>query len=222
MKGAADVTSRCVARIVDLVANSKNVEELQSNRQYQAIIKILDDNAELAATACDRISRVIGSLTRFARLEEEDYQRVDIHEGIDSTLDLIRHETAAGIKVEKEYGELPEISCYPRQLNQVFLILLMNAIEAINNEGIITIRTFAETDKVRITVSDTGRGIPPERLENIFDLAFSTKDSRIGISSSLPTVFNIVQRHEGDIQVRSEPGKGTEFVITLPVGEPIT
>jgi signal transduction histidine kinase len=222
MKGAADVSHRCVSKIVGLVANSKTVEELQTNSKYQAMIKMLDDNAELAATACDRIIRVISSLTKFARLEEEDYQQVDIHEGIESTLELIRNEMSGSVTIEKEYADVPEISCYPRQLNQVFMILMMNAIEAIGKKGTITIRTFAEEDQVRITLSDTGRGIPPERLENIFDLAFSTKDSRIGISSSLPTVFNIIQKHEGNIEVKSEPGKGTEFTITLPIGERLT
>jgi signal transduction histidine kinase len=219
MKGAADVSHRCVDRIVDLVGTSKTVEELQANSKYQAMIKMLDDNTKLATTACDRISRVISSLTRFARLKEEDYQQVNIHEGIESTLELIQNEIPAGITVEKKFTEVPEISCYLRQLNQVFLILLMNAIEAIGKRGSITIRTFAETDHVRIMISDTGRGIPPERLENIFDLTFSTKDSRIGISSSLPTVYNIIQKHNGDIKVKSEPGKGTEFMIILPTGE---
>jgi len=98
----------------------------------------------------------------------------------------------------------------------------MNAIEAIGKKGTVSIKTLALDKQIEIMISDTGQGFPPERLEKIFELSFAARDSRIGISSSLPTVFNIIQKHDGNITVKSKVGKGTVFKITLPVGEPIT
>ena len=123
------------------------------------------------------------------------------------------------IMVIKDYGEIPKINCYPNELNQVFMSLLRNAVQAIEGKGTIEIKTFTENDDLNIRILDTGKGIPPEKMEMLFDLHFSLKDSRIGMATGLANAFHTIQKHHGSIKVESELGKGSEFIITLPMNK---
>jgi len=156
-------------------------------------------------------------LKNFARLDEAEFQKADIHDGIDSTLTLVQHELKNKIEVVKEYGNIPRIFCYPNQLNQMFMNLFVNAAKAIEDNGTIKIETFADDTNVYVKISDTGKGIPPENLAKLFDPGFTTKSSRVGMDLGLSISYNIIQKHKGDITVESELGKGTEFTIILPI-----
>ena len=134
-----------------------------------------------------------------------------------STITLIQHEIRDEIELIKEYGDLPAVYCQAGELNQVFMTLLMNAIQAIEDKGTITIQTSADADQVRIDISDSGKGISPEQLKTIFDFSFTTKDKRIGMSMGLSNAYNIIQSHHGQLQVDSRLGEGTTFTITLPL-----
>ena len=153
----------------------------------------------------------------FARLDEAEYQKVDIHEGVDSSLTLIESEWRGRITIEKDYTPAGELTCYASQLNQGFATLLKNAVAAIESMGTIYITTKRKNRHMHIEISDTGRGMAPAQLNKIFDFGFSAGGTRVKMRSGLSAVYNIVQRHRGTIRVESEEGKGTTFFIDLPV-----
>ena len=121
------------------------------------------------------------------------------------------------ITVEKEYGELPEIYCYPGELNQVFMNVIVNAVQAIEGRGTVRLQSDLDQDHVIVRIADTGRGISKERLETIFDPAFSNKDARVGMGLGLAMSYNIIRKHHGRIDLESTPDEGTEVTIRLPV-----
>lgn len=208
VNASADVVRRCADKIES---------EARKNQQLQKTTKILKESAGVILTAGNRIAAIVKSLKNFARLDESEYQKTDIHEGIESSLILMENEFQNRISVVRDYHDIPEIVCYPGQLNQVFLSLLKNATNAIEGSGRISIKTTTENGHVRVEISDTGKGIPRRKLGKIFDFGFSTGDSRVKMSSGLSTAYNIVQKHQGEIKVDSEVGKGTTFSIVLPI-----
>lgn len=169
--------------------------------------------------ALDRIIGLVKSLKNFARLDEAELKEADLHEGIDSTLMILNNQLKTRIEIVKEYGVIPQVYCHPQQLNQVFLNILLNAIQAIDKNGRITIRTSYENGLVRISFKDTGHGIPPENLPKIFKAGFTTKDPHEGTGLGLSISQELIRKNHGQIHVKSEPGKGTEFIIELPVLE---
>jgi two-component system NtrC family sensor kinase len=163
----------------------------------------------------NRISQLIGSLKNFSRVDGAALQNVDIHEGIDSALSLIQHELKGRIDVVKEYGSLPRINCHVSELNQVFMNILRNAADAIAGQGQITIRSSAAADQVSVRIEDTGVGIAPDQMQRVFDPEFTQKGSRVRAKLGLFTSHQIVQKHEGEIRIESELGKGTAVTVVL-------
>ncbi|NJL23815.1 MAG: hypothetical protein HC902_00605 [Calothrix sp. SM1_5_4] len=146
---------------------------------------------------------------------------MDIHEGLENTLRLLTGELKNRIKVVRNFGSLPKINCYPSQLNQVFMNVLSNAAQAIEEEGEIHITTKKlDGDKIEIGIRDTGKGMNKTTLEKIFDPFFTTKGLGSGTGLGLSISYGVVQKHGGEILVSSEPGKGTEFKIVLPIQGP--
>jgi len=217
----ADVSNRCINRIMSVLETSDTLGDIQDNEQFQQSIKLLKENNRAAALASDRIGEIVGSLRDFARLDESEFQNADIHEGIDSTLTLINNRLRGLITVHKDFGEIPRILCYPGQLNQVILNLLTNAVDAIDGEGDVWIRTFLDGDSVKISIQDNGRGIPEDMLPNIFDPFFTTRSAGSGTGLGLAVSYQVIEQHGGKIEVESEIGKGAEFVVTLPVKAPV-
>ncbi len=168
------------------------------------------------ALATDRLIAVVGSLKNFARMDESDLKIADIHEGIEGTLTILQHQLKNRIEVEKHYGDVPRIECYPNRLNQVFMNLLVNASQAIAGRGTITIKTSRSGDFVKIAISDTGVGIPAENLSRVFDPGFTTKGVGVGTGLGLSICYKIIQEHQGTIHVESSE-RVTTFMITLPV-----
>jgi len=206
-------------KIREWSAGQSGPEAEKLARFVEAIIT----TAQLSQSACERISAIIGNLKQFARLDEAEYQRVNLHDGILSALALVKNELGRGIEIVKEFGEIPEIECSPRQLNQLVMNLLLNAMEAIRQnggKGRIRVRTVPAGDEVQIVVEDDGCGIAPEHLEKIFDPGFTTKGVKVGTGLGLPISYQIVEAHGGRIEVTSQPGEGTTFTVTLPVRRP--
>lgn len=199
---------------IDLLRESIPDSRLKDVDRY---LKALMETNSTSHMAADRIVRIVRSLRNFARLDEAELKRADLHEGIDSTLTLLLHETKHRIEIVKEFGEIPEIECYPNQLNQVFMNLLVNASQAIEGSGRITISTRKKGTSIVLTFADTGRGIAKENLEHIFDPGFTTKGVGVGTGLGLSIVYRIIADHNGEISVKSEPGKGTTFTIRLPI-----
>jgi len=192
-------------------------EDCRQIPKLEAAFKLIDDSNSVIKSGAERVINIVTRLKSFARLDEADLKTVDIHEGIEDTLVLIHHELKHNITIVKNYGDIPPISCFPSQLNQVFLNLLVNSKQAIKDKGIITITTCVKNKKVHIKFSDDGVGIPKESVSRIFDPGYTTKGIGVGTGLGLSISYNIIQNHRGEINVTSELGNGTEFLIVLPM-----
>jgi signal transduction histidine kinase/DNA-binding response OmpR family regulator len=164
-----------------------------------------------------RVKQIVQDLKDFSHVDEGEWQQVDLHQGLDSTLNIVNSELKYKADVVREYGELPITECIGSQLNQVFMNLLVNAAHAMEERGVITIRTGTENIWVWVEISDTGKGIEPEHLNRIFDPFFTTKPVGTGTGLGLSLSYGIVEKHGGRIEVDSELGKGTTFRVWLPV-----
>jgi signal transduction histidine kinase len=204
-----DIMNRAVQKIRKLVGPSPN-------KELARVLSIVEEVCHNNELATDRITKIVCRLRNFARLDEADRKKADIHEGIESTLTLLRHQLKNRICIVKEFGEIPEIECLPNQLNQVFMNMLVNAAQAIKDRGTIKVKTWQQGDTVKIAISDTGVGIPHEDLPKIFEPGFTTKGVGVGTGLGLAICYKIVQDHRGTIEVQSS-NKGTTFTITLPL-----
>jgi signal transduction histidine kinase len=184
-----------------------------AGRAREALAKLLVRSREGTA----RVKKIVEDLRTFSRVDQADLQEVDLHDGLDRTISLIEPRLKDGIRVERDYGELPRIRCYAGQLNQVFMNLLINACDALGKKGTIWIRTRPIDRGVRVEIEDNGPGIPAEIQSRIFDPFFTTKPVGKGTGLGLSISHGIVERHGGRIWVESEPGSGTKFVIELPL-----
>ena len=214
MSSALDIVGRGIERLQEQVDGDGR--EVSEEPELHRILRILETNNRNAISAGNRVAEVVRSLKNFARLDEAEYQIADLHEGLDSTLTLLRRDLGGEITVEKRYGEIPKILCYPSELNQVFMNLISNAIQSIRSAGSVTIETFARDGEIHLSIIDTGGGIPHENLERIFDPGFTTHGVGVGVGLGLSTAFNIVQKHDGSIDVESEVGVGSTFTVRLP------
>jgi two-component system NtrC family sensor kinase len=217
VNSAVDNMKRAINKIKLYLSAGKTLEQIKKNVRFQKTFELLEDNSVVTVMASKRISRIVKSLKNFARLDEADFQKADVHEGLDSTLTLVHHELKNKVEVIKNYGKLPLIYCFPNELNQVFMNLFVNAAQAIREKGKITISTKKDKKHVDIKIADTGSGIPKEKLKNIFDPGFTTKGVGVGTGLGLSISYNIIKKHDGEIEVKSQVGKGTEFTIKLPI-----
>jgi len=194
-------------------------EALAELKQQTDITYLREDVGNLLSESMDglqRVKRIVQDLKDFSHVDENGMQSANLEQGLDSTLNVVGNELKYKTKVVKEYGGIPNIECIPAQLNQVFMNLLVNAVQAIENHGQITIRTGQEEAFVWVEVEDTGKGINPEHLDRIFDPFFTTKPVGSGTGLGLSLSYGIVQKHGGRIEVKSEVGKGTTMRVWLP------
>jgi PAS domain S-box-containing protein len=205
------------------LAESAAVEELHALKQDMDLAYLRDDIRALideSGEGVSRVKKIVQDLKDFSRQEEAVWQVVDLHKGLESTLNIVHNELKYKAEVVREYGELPQVECIPSQLNQVFMNLLVNAAHAIEQQGVITVRTGAEQEWVWVEVEDTGKGIAPENLNRLFEPFFTTKPIGKGTGLGLSISYGIVQKHGGRIEVESEPGRGSRFRVWLPVAQP--
>jgi signal transduction histidine kinase len=212
VKSSQDSLTRALDRLDEQIVGES------SDPQASRLLEVLRDLNRVNQEACDRIDTIAQGLRRFARLDEADLQEADIHEGIDTTLTLIQHLLKDRIRVTKQFGEVADLTCYPNQLNQLFMNVLVNAAQAIEGEGEIRIRTSCEEGKAVVEITDTGAGIAPDHLGRIFDPGFTTKGSQVGTGLGLSICYQIAQDHGGRISAESEEGSGTTVRIELPIG----
>ena len=164
-----------------------------------------------------RVSDIVQSLKEFSHGDDAGWQQADLEAGMESALNLVESEIACKAAIVREYSGLPMIDCIPSEINQVFMNLLLNAFQAIDGKGKITIRTGAQKEEVWLEIEDTGKGIAPEHINRIFDPFFTTKPVGQGTGLGLSLSYGIVQKHNGRIDVKSAPGKGSTFRVWLPV-----
>lgn len=194
-------------------------EELRTEKAQRDLAYIREDLPNLIQESLDgvgRVKRIVQDLKDFSHVDENEWQSANLEQGLDSTLNVVWNELKYKCQVVKEYGGVGEIACLASQLNQVFMNLLVNAAQAIENKGTITIRTGATADEVWVEIADTGKGIAAENLTRIFEPFFTTKPIGTGTGLGLSLSYGIVQKHGGRIEVESEPGKGTRFTVRLP------
>ena len=199
-------------------------EELRQLKKKIDLAYLRNDTKALLAESqhgLERVKRIALDLKGFSHTGAKDeWAWADIHQGLDSTLSTVWNELKNKCEVEKEYATLPQIYCLPSQLNQVFMNLLVNASQAIEEYGVVFLRTGQENDQVWVEIADTGKGIPAENMPHLFDAFFTTKPVGVGTGLGLSVSYTIVQKHHGRIEVKSEVGKGTAFRVWLPVKKP--
>lgn len=194
--------------------------DLDAAREQADLEFMRDDVTDLVRESMDGLKRVrdiVQSLKDFSHVGETEWQMTDLHHGLDSTLNIAHNEFKYKATVEKHYGDLPLVKCLASQINQVFMNLIVNASHAIKDHGVITIRTGCENDWVWVEIGDNGCGIPEDIRSRIFEPFFTTKPVGKGTGLGLSVSYNIVQKHGGRIEVHSEMGVGTRFIIRLPV-----
>ncbi len=206
--------------------SNDRIEELSESIDLPFLIEDLPKMINSMEMGSERIRQIVVSLRNFSRLDEAEKKPVNIHEGIDNTLLILHHKFKAvgnkgAIEIVKEYGDLPLIECYAGQLNQVFMNILSNAIDAIENQPdlrIITIKTELNKSNIIIRIRDNGPGIPENINKKLFDPFFTTKPVGKGTGLGLSISYQIVvEKHKGLIQCISEPGQGAEFYISIPL-----
>jgi len=193
-----------------------DVEALKEKMEFSFLIKEIFSLLKGIEEGAQRSSEIIKGLRSFSRLDDEMCQFYDIHEGIDSTLVLLHNKIKDKISVRKDYGDFDGLECFPSKLNQVIMNILTNSIQAMGNDGELFIQTVSSAIGVKIIIKDNGSGMTQEVKEHIFEPFFTTKDVGQGTGLGLSISYGIIEKHNGNIDVISEPGKGTEFIISLP------
>lgn len=197
---------------------------IKSNNEIaKKIIKQMDDNDlkellsdvnNIDSEAIERIHSLVVSLRKYVRLDEAELQEADINKEMDLTLEILKHMTKNKIEIVKNYSTLPPIKCYPNRLNQVFTNIIKNAVQATKDNGIITISTDFKNNNLIVKIKDNGCGI--KEPKKIFDLGYTTKGVGVGTGLGLAISQKIIDEHKGKIEVKTEIGKGSEFIITIP------
>jgi signal transduction histidine kinase len=197
-------------------ALEKKREELQIPALLEEVAALMKGMQEGAT----RTSTIVRGLRNFSRLDQNALKEVDIEEGLESTIALVESRWRGRIVIQRDYDQnARRIECYPGELNQVFMNLLSNAIEAIPHSGTIRIATERQADLVKITVKDSGEGIDAVTLSRIFEPFFTTKPVGTGTGLGLSISYGIIQKHHGTIELESTPGAGTTAIVTLPVAQ---
>ena len=213
--------------------NNPDVQPDELNRQFMQTAGLLEQIDQQGALAelgglvndgiygTEQVSEIVANLKDFSRLDRSKTSSFNLNDGLNSTLGLARH-LLKSIKVNKNFGEIPDIQCAPSQINQVFLNLITNAAQALpNGSGEITLTSHSDGNGVTIEVRDNGSGIAPEVLPKIFDPFFTTKEVGKGTGLGLSISYQIIKDHGGRIDVESQKGQGTRFTIWLPVQPPV-
>ncbi len=199
-------------------------EHFQSQRKRFNIEFITADIRDLiqeSLEGADRVKMIVADLKSFSRVDRGEQELADLNQCLESTLNIVWNELKYNAEVVKDLGDISATRCYPQQLNQVFMNLLVNASHAIGDKGRIAIRTWQEAGSNYVSISDTGCGIAKEHMQSIFEPFFTTKEVGKGTGLGLSISYDIVKKHQGDIVVDSEVGKGTTFTVRVPIRDEV-
>lgn len=197
--------------------DKEQIRRLKGSINYDFIVEDLKTLIDNFSEGASRINAIVSDLRSFSRMDFDNLSEVDVHSSLDTALNLLRNQYKDRITIHKTYSRLPRIQAYEGKLNQVFMNLISNAIQAIQDKGDIWISTFVEDGHVTIKVKDNGVGIPKNQLSRIFEPFFTTKDVGEGTGLGLSISYGIIEQHQGKILVESEVGKGSTFTIKLPL-----
>jgi len=198
------------------------IEALKEELDYDEIINGVELLFNSIQKGADKTAEIIKGLRTFSRMNEGEMEKIDLHEIIDAALIVLNNQYFDKIKIIKQYSsDCSKLDCFPGKLNQMFVNIFKNSINAIDKKGTIVIKTETvttnNTESLKITIKDSGCGMPEEVLKQIFEPFYSTSQIGKGIGLGLSIVKNIIKKHSGDIEVSSQPGHGTQHIIFLPV-----
>ncbi len=209
-----------IPELPDIVRSAiTQIEKLSEEIDLEFVRDDFPDLIEESREGTERITKIVSDLKDFANPGDQDRVEMDINRGMDSTINIVWNEIKYTCELTKDYGDLPTVLCYSQQINQVFMNLLINAAQAIEKNGLIQVKTRAANDKVMIQISDNGCGIPDSIQSQIFDPFFTTKEIGKGTGLGLSMTYNIIEKHNGKIEVKSCVGEGTTFTVYLPVSD---
>ncbi|MDR3367897.1 ATP-binding protein [Rhodoferax sp.] len=203
-----------------LLADAELHRRVQDAYEKADLAYLREDIGKLITESIDgtaRVRRIVQDLLNFSRIDSSEWQWVDLHAGLESTLNVVWSELKYKVDIVREFGALPQVQCCPAELNQVFMNILLNAAQAITEHGTITLRSGYADDKVWVSITDTGKGIDPELLTKIFDPFFTTKPVGKGTGLGLSIAYGIINKHGGSISVQSKPEQGSTFTVWLPI-----
>lgn len=190
---------------------------LKRKLKLDFILKDLDGIISESLDGANKVEGIVDNLKGFARLDESEEKDASLNDCIENSLNMLRKDLADGVSLEKNYGALPDVRCNPGLLNQAFMAILLNASQAVSADGVITVKTHADSDRVYGIVSDNGCGIPADIVGRIFEPFFTTRDVGKGTGLGLSVAYNIIRKHNGGITVESETGRGTIVTVSIPV-----
>ncbi len=208
-------------RIVEVAEKKpEELKDIKKELDYEYMSKDLPRLISSCEDGARRVRDIVLNLRNFSRSDELKRKEYNLEEGLESTLQILKSELKDRIRLHKDYGKIPVINCYAGQINQVFMNILTNAIQAIDGKGDIWIKTEQKGLEIWVSIKDSGKGIPKDIQEKIFDPFFTTKPVGQGTGLGLSISYGIIQKHGGEIVVISEPNKGTTFTIILPLITP--
>ncbi|WP_300673256.1 ATP-binding protein [Desulfoluna sp.] len=196
------------------------IETFDQNADIDFILKDIPPLLSESIDGAERIRKIVQDLKDFSHPGEEELSTADLNANLDKSINIVSSELKYKVILKKQYGTLPPVQCYARQLDQIFINLLVNAAQSITDKGTLTLTTDHDATHAIVAISDTGSGIPKEKLKKIFDPFYTTKPVGQGTGLGLNVVYNIIKRHRGSISVKSEVGKGTTFTLRLPLRQP--
>ncbi|MBT4098762.1 MAG: hypothetical protein HOE86_14010 [Gemmatimonadetes bacterium] len=208
-----DTLIRAVGKLKEKLGEGSADDPRQAG--VAAILQIIANASDVIRTGSERVVAIVDSMRSFARLDEAELKSVNIQDGLDDTVSLVQHRLGDRIDLIREYDASDPIVCYPGRLNQVFLCILDNAIDAIDGKGSITIATRREDDQLLVAITDSGQGIPAAKLDEVFQPGYTTKGVGVGTGLGLSICHQIVHDHRGTIKADSEIGKGTTLTTML-------
>ena len=211
----SEILPQHMTREAELLLNE--IDKIKSEEDIDYILKDIDNLITETRGGTIRIIDIINNLRSFAHSDTSEKQWVNLNKELETTLKIAHNELKYKCNILKKFGKIPYLTCNPGELNQVFLNLLVNAAQAIENKGDITIETKAIKNEIIIKISDTGSGISKINLDKIFDPFFTTKEVGKGTGLGLSISHGIIERHNGTINVDSKQGEGTVFTIKLPI-----
>lgn len=213
--------SDAVSKMDGLEVEIKTVlEDIEKIKKVEDVQFVIDDVEKLIAESSDgsrRLKEIVQTLRSFTRVDEASLKDANINECLETTLKIVWNELKYKCTVTRDFAELPVIRCYPGQLNQVFMNLLVNSAQAIPEKGDVIIKTSLDGNLIKVAISDTGTGISQENMNKLFSPFFTTKPQGKGTGLGLSISYGIIQSHGGTIDVSSVEGKGTTFTISLPI-----
>jgi hypothetical protein len=220
---AIDELERIVVDPSTTIEKQKKISDYKLDIDYDYLKMEIGQLLNGIGEGASRTAEIVKGLRIFSRLDEDDLKKADINEGLDATLIIANNLLNNIIGIKKDYGNIPLIECYPGKLNQVFLNIISNGVYAIKKKfgdtegGLVTITTASDGEYVYITIGDNGTGMDELTQKRLFEPFFTTKDVGEGTGLGMSIAYNTINKHNGQIIINSELGKGTEFILKLPL-----